>query len=213
MALTDFWQLKDNADILGKNLLNVYHVKRILAGADAQDVAEAFAFSILTLNLLGMQDFNMLRSTVEVENLGDPTDFFSYDSTALKGTDAASHLPTFNAATIQFNRTRIDMKNGQKRLFVGNEGDLNENVWTTAFQDQITLVADTIIDTWKTAAAPAVDVCAFVILKRFCVVPDQVPCVKYRLPETDTEIDGNHYVPLTHLVRPRVRSQVSRKIL
>jgi len=213
MALTDFWELKDNQVLQGQNILNVYHLKRIDPGALALDIAEAFAFSILTLAFRGLQAFNLSRTTIEVQNLGDPTDFVAFDSSAFPGSDAGDHYAIFNAAAIQFNRTRTDMKNGQKRWVMGNETEAINGVWDAAFQASLTNVGDNMVDKWVTAAAPLVDVCNFVILKRFCVVPGQEPCLKYRLPDTDVEIDQNHYVPIFFTVRDKVRSQVSRKRL
>ncbi len=213
MALTDFWELRDHQILATKSILNVYHVKRILAGANAQSIVDAFVFSILTTNFRGMQDNTLSRTTIECENLGDETDFVNFDSSGFPGADTGDHFNNFVSAAIQFNRTRNDMKNGQKRFLMGAEGDATDGVWTGAFVAQMDLVKDTILDEWRTAAAPAVDVCAFVILKRFCVVEGQEPCLKYRLPETDVEIDGKHYVPITGLSRTRQRSQVSRKVL
>jgi len=212
MAITDFWQVLDHQKLSGKNILNVYHAKRIKAGADAQEVAEAFAHTVLNSDLLGIQDNNLSRTTVEVENLGEPTDFHSFDSSALGGTDVGDHGPAFNVATIQFNRTRTDMKNGQKRFTAGNENDEVDGVWDAGMLASLALVGTAIHNPWHTAAAPAVDVCAFVIIKRFCVVEDQVPCVKYRLADA-TEIDAWHYIPTSKIVRSRMRSQVSRKVL
>ncbi len=213
MALTDFWQVKDNQILSGKNVLNVYHVKRILAGANATKVAQSFLDSILIAGYLGMQDSNLTRTVVEVENLGDPTDFVAMDSSAKVGTDASSHPAIFNAATIQFNRTRIDMKNGQKRYLVGGAASESDGVWVAGFLTTLDALAATVIADWEEAAAPGVSLVEFVILKRFCVVPLQSPCVKYRLPNTDAEIDNNHYVPTSSTTRARVRSQVSRKKL
>lgn len=213
MALTDFWEVKDNQQYQGKGILNVYHAKRILAGADAIDVADAFFTSILTLNFLGMQDSNVSRTTIEVVNLGDPTDFVSFDSSSKPGSDTADNPAGFNAAAIQFNRTRVDMKNGQKRWLMGNENDAVAGKWDAGFISQLGLVGDTLIDPWATDAAPLVDVCGYVILKRFCVVDEQEPCLKYRLPKTDPEIDGFHYAPVFFTIRDNVRSQVSRKRL
>lgn len=213
MALTDFWEIKDNQVLDDKPLLNIYHVKRILAGADAREVAEAFAFSILTLSYRGMQATNLARTTVEVRNLGDVTDFHSFDSSALGGTDVGSYLPGFNASAIQFNRTRVDIRNAQKRFFAGGEADITDGIWSAAHIANLQLLADAMLDTWKTAAAPLVDVCSYAVLKRFCIVPLQDPCLAYRLPNTDVEVDGNHYVPLTATIRANARSQVSRKIL
>ena len=213
MALTDFWELKDNMDAGARKFLNVYHCKRILAGANAQDVADAFLFSILTLNYRGMQHTSIARTNVEVQNLGDPTDFAIVPSSAFGGTDTGDHIPYLVAASIQFNRTRTDMKHGQKRLAVGAETDMLQGAWDLSFQAQLDLIGDTLVDTWKTAAAPLVDVCSYAVLKRFCVVGGQEPCLKYRLPNSDTEVDGFHYVPLTFTRRDTARSQVSRKLL
>lgn len=213
MALSDFWQLKDNQTLGGLNILNVYHCKRILAGATAEDVANAFIETVLTTTFRSLQDDQLDRSVVEVENLDDPLDFASVDSSSKGGTDTGDHPAIFNAAAIQFNRTRIDMKNGQKRFLMGNDADAIDGVWQAAFISNLGDVAATIIDNWETAAAPGVDVCNFVILKRFCVVPGQSPCQQYRLPDTDAEADDNHYVPTSTTQRSRIRSQVSRKRL
>ena len=213
MARTDFWELKDHQEIQTQQILNVYHVKRIAAGADADDIAQAFLFSILTLAFRGLQDNSLARSTVQVQNLGDVTDFASVDSSAFGGSDSGDRPAIFNAAAVQFNRTRTDMKNGQKRWLMGNDNDAVDGAWDATFFTSLGVVKDNMLAPWATAAAPAVDVCSFVILKRFCVVEGQSPCLKYRLPKDDAEIDGFHYVPLTGLVRPRIRSQVSRKVL
>lgn len=213
MALTDFWQIKDNQFYQNKGILNVYHAKRIQVEATALTVAQAFFDDILTTNFLDMQDSNLIRTTIEVENLGEPTDFVSFDSSAKPGLDTADNPAGFNAAAIQFNRTRTDMKNGQKRWLMGNENDAVAGKWDTAMLTDLNAVGDTLVAPWRTAAAPGVDVCAFVILKRFCVVDEQEPCLKYRLPNTDVEVDGFHYVPIFFTVRDNIRSQVSRKRL
>lgn len=213
MALSDFWQIKDNQLLAGTAVLNVYHAKRILSGATATQVAQAFLDHILVANFLGMQDSNLTRTTLEVENLGTPTDFAALDSSAKVGTDVDDHPAIFNAATIQFTRTRTDMKNGQKRFLFGSELDALDGVYDGPFLTRLAAVGATIIDPWEEAASPGVDVCEFVILKRFCVVSGQDPCLAYRLPINSTEIDANHYVPLAIVTRNRVRSQVSRKRL
>jgi hypothetical protein len=173
----------------------------------------AFMGSILTAAYLAMQDALVLRSTLEIQNLGDPTDFASLDSSAFQGTGAGEHVPLFVSASIQFNRTRTDMRNGQKRFVVGSEGDMLQGIWDAPFQAELAALGASVIAPWRTAAAPGVDVCNFVILKRFCVVEDEDPCRAYRLPDSDTEIDGFHYVPSAIVVRANARSQVSRKAL
>ncbi len=213
MAIADFWELKDNQVLGGTNILNVYHLKRILAGATAAVVAQAFLDTVLTAAMRSLQDSNLTRTTVEVENIGDPLDFASLDSSAKGGTDSLDHPAIFNAATIQFNRTRTDMKNGQKRFLMGSDDDAVDGVWDAAFLLKFDDVATTIISDWERASDPGVAVCNFVILKRFCVVDGQSPCQAYRLPKNSTEIDAFHYVPLNTIRRDRIRSQVSRKKL
>lgn len=213
MALTDYWQLLDKQVYNGKPLLNVYHLKRILAGADAGDVAQAFVDSVLDGPLDSIQVTGLTRTTVEVSNLGDATDFTSIDSSSFAGVLVGDPLPSFNSASIQFNRTRTDMKNGSKRWFVGTEAEQLGGDWVVGMLTLLTTLRDAILAPWEDASVPGVDVCSFTILKRFCVVPGQDPCQVYRLPDSSAEVDAWHYVPLTATVRTRVRSQVSRKVL
>lgn len=212
MALSDFWELKDNQVADGKPILNVYHLKRILAGANANSVGQAFIKSILQDELLALQTNTLSRTTIDVTNLGDVTDFISIDSSTLPGSRGGAQGTNFNSAAIQLNRTRTDIKNGQKRFLAGIESDTNGNAWVAAFITLLTDLASALITPWEEAAAPGIDVCSLVILKRFCVVPGQDPCLAYRLPNTSLEIDSNHYVPTTTLVPAKVASQVSRKV-
>lgn len=213
MALSDFWELKDNQVLSGKPILNVYHLKRVQSDADANDVAQAFIETVLENVYIQNQVNNLTRTTIDVANLGDPTDFISVDSSSLPGQAVSDWAAGFNVASIQFNRTRNDMKNGQKRFTIGTEPDATNGVWVAAFITTLETLRDDILGTWQQQAAPGVDVCEFTILKRFCVVPAQDPCLAYRLPNTSTEADDNHYVPTSGVVRANVRSQVSRKVL
>lgn len=213
VALSDFWEIKDNQVVSGKSMLNVYHVKRILAGANATNVGQAFIKTVLEDELLALQDVDVKRTTIEVANLGTPTDFTSIDSSTLPGSRVGARFANFNAASIQLNRTRTDMKNGQKRFYAGGEADGGEGLWNAAFVAELDDLAAALISNWEQSAAPGVDVCNLVVLKRFCVVEAQDPCLQYRLPDTDAEIDANHYVPINTIVRSNQRSQVSRKVL
>ena len=213
MALTDFWEVKDNQVFDGKPALSVYHVKRIDGGANAGNIAQAFLDHVLVLMAPTVQPLTLTRTTVEVANLGSSTDFASIDSSAHVGGVAGARLPGFNSAGIQFNRTRTDMKNGRKNLLAGTEGEQFEGAWVAGFITLLAAVAAAIIDPWEEAAAPGIDLVEFCILKRFCVVPAQDPCLVYRLPNTSAEVDANHYVPTSALIRTQVRSQVSRKVL
>lgn len=213
MALSDFWEVKDNQVFQGKAVLNVYHVKRILVGANAAAVSQGFIDSIIGATLASLQDVDVGRTTLEVANLGTPTDFISVDTSVLIGTRAGATFAGFTTGAIQLNRTRTDMKNGQKRFLVGGELDANDGTWNAAFLAEMATLAAALIAPWEDNAAPGVDICELVVLKRFCVVPAQDPCLKYRLPNTDAEIDNNHYVPTQTTLRSRQRSQVSRKLL
>ncbi len=213
MALTDFWEIKDNQIYNGKPLLNVYHAKRILAGANASSVGQAFIDFVLAGDLATIQPAGVTRTTVEIANLGDATDFAVLASSAHPGILGGDVLPSFNSAAVQFNRTRNDMKNGQKRWLAGTETENVNGTWNAGFFALLQAVAAVVILPWEEAVSPGVDVCNFVILRRFCVVPAQDPCLQYRLPSTDEEADDWHYVPVTTTTRDRVRSQVSRKVL
>ncbi len=213
MALSDFWEVKDFQTFLGKTILNVYHVKRILAGANAFSVAQGFIDSIIMAELADLQDTDLGRTVLEVTNLGDVTDFITSDTSALAGLRVGVSFSGFTAATVQFNRTRTDMKNGQKRFCVGNETDANQGVWNAGIVTELNDLATALITPWEDNAAPGIDICQLVVLKRFCVVPAQDPCLQYRLPNTTAEVDANHYVPVSTIVRGNQRSQVSRKIL
>jgi hypothetical protein len=213
MPLDDFWQVKDNQSYNGKPLLNVYHVKRIDGGSNAAIVAQAFMDWVLDGVLDSIQPDGVSRSTVEVENLGEPTDFAALDSSAFPGILTAQPIPSFNAAAIQFNRTRTDMKNGQKRWFAGTEDEQNTGEWAAGMITAMNTLGTAIITPWEDNTSPGIEVCEFVILKRFCVIEEQDPCQVYRLPDSSVEIDAWHYVPISFVSQPRVRSQVSRKVL
>lgn len=211
MALADFWEIKDNQVAGSHAMVNVYQAKRIQVGANASSVGQAFIDTIIIPHLLSMQVLGTLRTTVEVRNLGLVTDFITIDTTALVGVRGGESLSNFNAAGIRLNRTRTDIRNGFKRFFVGNENDKEGNVWDATFKALIDALAAALVAPWETAAVPGVDVCELAILKRFCVVEDQDPCLKYRLPENDAEVDGFHYVPVTTTQDTLITSQVSRK--
>lgn len=212
MALSDFWEIIDRQTFDGRDIINVYHAKRVQAGATAFNVGHAFIDSVMDSALVDVQNVGVDRTTLDVRNLGTVTDFISIDTSAHSGVLVGPTLPGFNAATIQFNRTRTDMKNGSKRILAGDELEQQNGEWIAAFLTDLNTLAAAMIAPWEEAGAPGVDVAELCIIKRYCIVPAQDPCTAYRLADA-TEIDANHYVPTTKLVRTKVRSQVSRKIL
>ncbi len=213
MALSDFWEILDHQVLDGSNILNVYHVKRILAGANATDIKSAFINTIIEPHLVLLQDDTLTRTTIAVRNLGTPTDFTEVDSSTLPGQRVGQILTTFTAAGIRLARTRTDMRNGYKRYQVGVQSDATDGTWTAAFNTLLASLASALITPWETTAAPGVDVCDLVVLRRFCKVPGQDPCLQYRLPNTDPEIDAWHYNPTNAIVYAHISSQVSRKHL
>ncbi len=203
MALKDFWEIKDNQLLAGKPLLNVYHVKRIKTLTNATEVSTAFINTVLDDGLIQNQVVDLTRTTIDVANLGDETDFVSIDSSSLPGQDTNDWAAGFNVATIQFNRTRNDMRNGQKRFTVGVELDNNSGIWGAAFVTILEDIRDDILGVWQRDSEPGVDIVEFCILKRFCIVAGQKPCLAYRLPSNDDEADNNHYVPVAGIVRAK----------
>jgi hypothetical protein len=213
MSLGDFYEIRDFQNFNQQNILNVYHVRNLGAGGPAANVATTLIQWVFPF-LLPFQDQLLARTVIEVQNLASPFDFASVDSSGSPGTATGTPLSTFSAATIQFNRTRTDIKNGMKRFTVGAEGNAEGNVWTSGFLVSMQALADQIVQPWELDATPGVERLEFVILKRFCTTSPSPPCAgTYRLPETDAEADNNFYAPNTATARNTIRSQVSRKRL
>ena len=213
MALTDFYELRDFQDFGGESILNVYHVRNLGTGGPAANVGQAYIDTVLPV-LRPLQPVGVGRSFLEVENLGSPFDFATIDTSALPGTRTGLSLSSFTAATIQFNRTRTDIKNGMKRFVVGNEADAAQNFWLGAFVTDLSALGVAIVVPWELSGSPGIARVEFVVLKRFCTTSPSPPCAgTYRLPNTDAEADNNFYAPLSATARDTIRSQVSRKRL
>lgn len=211
MAFSDWYELIDQQSISGQILNNVYHVERAAPTVTAETIVQAFRDTVLDV-MLPLQTVGLKHELVSARSLDDPLDFFSVAPVPGDGTLVGLQLSSYIAATIQFNRLRTDMKNGQKRFFVGSESELAANFWVGGFLPLIAALGDAILTTWEETSAPGVAVCSFGILKRVCIVqPPPVPCPGYRLPENDAELI--FYIPITAAARPTVRSQVSRKQL
>ncbi len=213
MPLSDFWEVVDRQQLDGEQITNVYHAKRILAGANASNVAKAYIDSVVAPALKVLQINDLSRTVISVRNLGTPTDFTEFVSSGQPGTRLGQYMATWFAAGIRFPRTRTDMRAGYKRFAAGIETDNQDGVWVAGFLTELTTLATAIIAPWEEVAAPGVDVCDFVIIKRFCVVGGQSPCLKYRLPNTDAEIDAFHYNPTSAAVYAHATTQTSRKHL
>lgn len=211
MAFSDWYEVLDLQNSGGQSILNVYHVERVDIGQDAQQIFNAFEVSILP-TIVTMQSSTVTHTEVSVRSLDNPFDFFSATPAGNVGLKGGDTFAQFNAAAIQFIRTRIDMKNGQKRFIAGIETDSTGASWNAAFLVQLDAVGDALIAPWQVGAPPGVDVCRYGILKRVCTVePPPDPCPSYRLPEDDAELE--FFIPVSFVSRDRIRSQVSRKRL
>lgn len=209
MGISDIYQVIDKQVFGTTSVNNIYQVERDNAAITASVIAEAFEDRVIT-PLLPLQDGALSHTVIEVQNLGDPTDFATRIPAPNVGTRVGEPFASFVAAAIQFNRTRTDIKNGQKRFVVGVETDADGNNWLAAFVTSMETVRDPILALWFTDALPAAPVCNFIVVKRICTVqPPPDPCLSFRLPETDAEL--LFYNPTTGIVRSVIRSQVSRK--
>lgn len=211
MALNDLYELVDKSIVGPQSVFNVYHFLRENAGVDASDIAEAYEDEMMA-SLLLLQDGRVDHNEITVRNLGDATDFAVRNPSPSVGTRTGQGFAQFYAATIQFNRLRTDMKNGQKRFMTGVELDQSDGLWNASFITEMEAIGTIMVGNWELASDPGVTIMNFVILKRFCVVPAQDPCLKYRLPDDDAEA-LIRYQPVGFIFRDRARSQVSRKRL
>jgi len=211
MALSDWYEVIHEFVSEGESMLNVYHALRADAGRDAGEIVEAFNDSVMP-DMANIQYVGVTNVIYTARNLDDPFDFATRVPGDPVGLRPGANFATFNAVTVQFNRQRTDMKNGQKRWYAGVEPDNNGAVWDAAFLTSVGVVATAVLNPWELSGVPGVPVCNFGILQRICVIqPPPTPCVAFRLPKTDAELQ--FYIPNTAIVRATVRSQVSRKRL
>lgn len=211
MAFSDLYEVLDRQSKGTSVILNVYHAEKVNPAFKAVDIANAFEDTIIGPQLTVQPD-NLVHDKIDVRSLNDPLDFFSLIPSPNVGLIVADELTNFTAATIQFNRLRTDMKNGQKRFLAGSEGQASANVWTAAFITDLTTLGTALVTQWEDATFPGIPVCNFVIIKRICTTSPSPPCVGgYRLPLSTDPL--TLYRPVTFIVRDTIRSQVSRKRL
>lgn len=211
MALNDWYELLDKQSSGPQSILNVYHVERVDVGKTASDIFDAFEFSILP-SIVDLQNTGVTHDAVSVRNLEDAFDFFEATPTGNVGNRVGEGFAQFYTASIQYNRLRTDMRNGQKRIYAGVETDSTGDEWDLSFQAVLDTLGVNTVATWQVFGTPNVDVCNFGILKRVCTIePPPDPCPSFRLPEDDSELV--FYKPTSFIVRSTIRSQVSRKRL
>lgn len=211
MGWTDAYELRDHQTFTQQSVLNVWHVERSDASVVAGEIITAYIDTVMP-DIRAIQPDTLDHTLIECQSLSEPTDFASATFTPSAGLLAGTTLTAFNAAAIQFNRRRTDMKNGQKRWVAGNEAQAVGNLWAAGFMVLLNALGTKILTTWQRTASPGVPVCEYVIVQRVCDKFDtEGRCVKYRLPETLAEYLS--YQPLTFIARDTIRSQTSRKRL
>jgi len=211
MAFSDLYEVLDQQSIGGEPILNAYQVERASGAFGALAIVTAFIDSVGSF-IRNIQHTTVTHDIVTCRSLNDPTDFASAVMSPNVGVLTGQQLANFSAGTIQFNRRRTDMNNGQKRYAAGTELEAVGNVWQAAFIAQMQILGDRLVLPWEQASAPGIDVCSMVIIKRICITSPSPPCVGgYRLPLASDPL--TLYVPTVALVRDTIRSQVSRKRL
>ena len=211
MAFSDLYEVVHRQEQDGEPILNVYHVERDNVGVDAQIVAESFNDTIMP-ELADLQYTGLNNVSIDARSLDDPFDFFSRVPTIPAGLRVGANFAQFNVVTIQFNRNRTDMRNGQKRFTAGVEADSNGAVWLAGLLADAVDLTVVLLNAWELGGVPGVAQCRYVVLKRICKSSPSPPCVAgYRLPIDDIELQL--FRPITAIVRNTVRSQTSRKRL
>jgi len=210
MALTDIYQLTALGTYQAKPANNVWHVERLGTGFSATDVNQAFNDHVRA-DQLALQQPGLEITELKTFNLGVPTDFENLPLTGAIGTRAGTRAAQFVAFAFRFPTTNRDIRSGRKR-FGGAAEDIatGEDIAAAFITDMNTLGAS-IIDPWETAAAPGVDVCRYVVLKRVKVVDPVTGAVTYRLPETDAEL--KFFAPVASISQNTLRTQNTRKAL
>lgn len=212
MAFADLYEIKDNQASGGSALLNIYQVTKLNPSFTATNILNAY-FDTIYDAVRAIQPSTVSHNTVEVRSLSDPLDFASGVQAPDTGTLAGEALANFVALTIQFNRLRTDMKNGQKRWTAGSETSATVNQWAAGILAVAATLGTAIVGNWEETANPGIPVCRYIVLARWCTTSPSPPCAgTYRLPENDTEA-AKSYIPTTFLVQNTIRSQVSRKRL
>lgn len=210
MALSDMYQLAAIATYRDKPSNNVWHVERLDAGFSSTDVNQAFVDHVMAKQL-ALQLPNNTISELKTFNLGVPTDFENLPLVGAIGTRGGSFAAQFISFAFRFPTTNRGIRSGRKRFGgAAEEISSGEDIAPAFLTDMDTLGA-AVIDPWETAAAPGIDVCRFVIIKRIKVTNPTTGKVSYRLPETDAEL--SFYAPISFISQDTLRSQNTRKEL
>lgn len=202
MALSDAYELRVSGTINNESWNMVFHVLRAAAGFDAGDLIDAFGDSILPL-MDGVCSSDVVFNDVSAKNLGDPLDFTTVSLGGGVGNQAGEGMGPNIAMVIRFPRKRVDMHHGYKRIPSCVEGNQVDGVLTGAFLPSLQALADRIVAPWEDAAAPGVDVCSYIVIKRV------LDAGVYRLPQNDGEFV--YYIPDQGVAVANLSTQNTRK--
>ena len=210
MALIDLFQTTHKYAAFGQNMHNTYHTERANPGEFAQEINDAFVFTIWPLlRLLLTDSFSSIE--VVTYSLGDDADFHT-QTLAVDGLrPSVGDEPSFVAGGIRFPSLNRSVHSGQKRFPGLVETDISDGVIQATAIGLLEDIADGLIGDWL-ASSDSHHVCNYVIIERVCEDEDPITgrCLKYRLPEDDeTPV---FYTPTARVVNPNATSQVSRKM-
>jgi len=210
MALSDMYELRLKSRFgLQVGTLNVFHCQRASAVYGADEVATAF-FDTVIPKLLLAQSSTMVYEELEVYSLGDPADFFTLDLGAINGSISGEVLPAFNSVGTRFLRTRRDIRHGYKRFAGIPEAHQNGGVLTSSAALLWQAVADAIVADWEITADPGITVANFAVILRVCAeIGPLGVCIKWRLPETDAELE--FYLPEAAVLANVITHQTTRR--
>lgn len=210
MALIDMYEILHKHHIGTTQLLNVYHCVRANSGEVAGSISDGWQNTLITI-IRTFQDTAVVNDSIEVRNLGDPTDFGSFSLTGALGLRIGLETSDFLCGQVKFPRLRSDMKAGFKRYGPINENDMTGNTLLAGTVTLLDNIGTAIVGDWLSSIDSHI-IANFVIIKRICdtTPPPGDPCPQYRLPVIDAELV--FYQPQQGIGMDTVRSQVSRRI-
>lgn len=117
MASGDLYQIKVFGNCRNQALLNIYHYYQTAGSGGANQLGPTFENQVLIAGVEYMLHQSYQRTSYEVRDKADPTDFY-VDGSYRYGQFAASgdSMPTQDALSFQYLCTRLDARTGGKRF-------------------------------------------------------------------------------------------------
>lgn len=204
MAFGDTYELVDESEMAGQQVLNVYFYRQnnLAVTVTAQDLIDSYVGQVLP-DLCATQVDNVLHTKIRCRNLFDASDNAEM-AISEPGTRAiGEYASTFNAIGFELDQDNGAIRNGAKRYAGFAESDVADGVVSDpAFVALLTTLAAAITGTLDFGILAT---WLPIIVKRILVSPGE-----YRLPANQGE---QVYGSITDAIfNPLVTSQVSRKI-